>query len=291
MFDAVKRNYIKILFPLTAFCLCLSLYHNYTVIPMPDSNNGNDLCIIGKDRLFVNKDNEQNLSRQWWEWACLLEKEWDKGAEYSCKDIKLIGNYKICFDEPYKPSPPCLVYSFGIDNDFRFDDAMAEIGCEVFSFDPSMGVEDHQRSERVRFLNLGIATFDSDNFMPLMDGYTLNSKKTWKIRTLSSIKKMLGHEKRALDILKIDVETYEWEIMKDLVKNGSLQSVKQLTLEWHIFANEPMRTEFPNMYGTYMNLKKIGFQQFYSSYWARYHTFQYFNSQEDNSLVNTQFKL
>lgn len=87
----------------------------------------------------------------------------------------------------------------------------------------------------------------------------------------------------------MDVETYEWVIMPELLKNGSMKSVKQLTLEWHIFPNEPMRTEFHNMYGTYLDLKKVGFRQFYLSYWARYHNLQYFNSQNDNSLVNELF--
>ncbi|CAL1533688.1 unnamed protein product [Lymnaea stagnalis] len=167
---------------------------------------------------------------------------------------------------------------------------MAQLGCEVYSFDPSMGIADHQRSERVHFFNMGLATLDSDNFMPLMDGYTVNSKKTWKIRTLTSIKKMLGHEKRAIDILKMDVESYEWAIMETLLKNKTLSSVRQLTLEWHIFPNEPMRTEFHNMFGVYMDLKKMGFRQFYMSHWARYHSMYYFNSQADNSLVNTLFQ-
>ena len=30
----------------------------------------------------------------------------------------------------------CLVYSFGIDWDFKFDDAIAGMGCEVHAFDP-----------------------------------------------------------------------------------------------------------------------------------------------------------
>ncbi|XP_005095627.2 methyltransferase-like protein 24 [Aplysia californica] len=233
---------------------------------------------------------DPQIGKQWWEWACLLEKEWDKKPEYKCENVQMAGLYHTCFDKKYKPTPPCLVYSFGIDNDFSFDDDMAKHGCEVYSFDPSMGVEDHQRSERVHFFNMGLATTDSDSFEPVMDTYTFNKHQKWKIRTLSSIKKMLGHENRAIDILKIDIESYEWAVMNQILKDGLMDSVRQFLLEWHIFPNEPMRCDFKQMYETYMELKKIGFRQFHKNGFQRYHSFEYFNSQLDESLVNTMFK-
>ena len=49
------------------------------------------------------------------------------------------GKWGIYQDEPFDVKPPCLVYSFGINWDFSFDDAMGKLGCEVHSFDPSMG--------------------------------------------------------------------------------------------------------------------------------------------------------
>lgn len=57
-----------------------------------------------------------------------------------------------------------------------------------------MNVPDHQRSDRVRFLQIGLSAQDSDNFLPLIDGYTEDANRTWKMRKLSSLKKMLGHE-------------------------------------------------------------------------------------------------
>ena len=51
------------------------------------------------------------------------------GAYYLCKDKKMW---------PYSKDSKnrCLVYSFGIDWDFKFDDAIAMLGCEVHAFDP-----------------------------------------------------------------------------------------------------------------------------------------------------------
>ena len=39
-----------------------------------------------------------------------------------------------------QPGSPCLVYSFGIRDDWTFDVAMRDAGCEVHSFDPTIGL-------------------------------------------------------------------------------------------------------------------------------------------------------
>ncbi|RUS91912.1 hypothetical protein EGW08_000314 [Elysia chlorotica] len=274
----------RVLFPLCFLLLCVGFLYIQNVITIP---SGPDLCKIWKERSSNHVNRAED--KQWWEWVCQLEREWDKKPEYSCADKRDIGNYQACFDEPYKPSPPCLVYSFGVNNDFRFDDKMAKLGCHVYAFDPSMNVASYNRSERVHFINIGIGTSNSDSFQPKLDGYNTDLDKKWQIRTLASIKKMLGHENKVLDILKMDIETYEWKVVMQLLEDKSFMSAKQLLIEWHIFSNEPMRTDFPDMYRTYMRLKMKGWRQFYSRVDSRHHTNEYFNSQMDNGLVNTAF--
>ncbi|XP_046560864.1 uncharacterized protein LOC124269859 [Haliotis rubra] len=62
------------------------------------------------------------------------------------------GGWEICDDANYRPVKPCIVYSFGINNDFSFDDDTAKhYECDVSSFDPSMTEASYQRSPRVRF--------------------------------------------------------------------------------------------------------------------------------------------
>ena len=58
------------------------------------------------------------------------------------------GGWEICDDPAVRPrpGPGCIVYSFGINYDFSFDDHVAQIyGCHVYSFDPSMKDETHNR--------------------------------------------------------------------------------------------------------------------------------------------------
>ena len=80
------------------------------------------------------------------------------------------GAYHLCNEEPYwippeKRMTPCLGYSFGIDYEWSFDDALAmDFGCEVHSFDPGMYDEPMHftRKDRIFFHRMGIDTSNSD---------------------------------------------------------------------------------------------------------------------------------
>ncbi|XP_065583351.1 uncharacterized protein LOC136042325 isoform X3 [Artemia franciscana] len=73
----------------------------------------------------------------------------------ACRDIKFFGGHiwrsslkhrvvmdghkALCFDKNVRPLPGnCLIYSFGINSDWSYDADLAEYGCEVHSFDPSI---------------------------------------------------------------------------------------------------------------------------------------------------------
>ena len=50
------------------------------------------------------------------------------------------GQKAVCMDPSVRPEreSECLVYSFGISNDWTFDEAMEQMGCRIYAFDPSM---------------------------------------------------------------------------------------------------------------------------------------------------------
>lgn len=59
------------------------------------------------------------------------------GVVLNATDRYKDGQKSVCLDEGLKPAiNDCLVYSFGIDNEWSFDDDMAKLGCNVYSFDP-----------------------------------------------------------------------------------------------------------------------------------------------------------
>jgi hypothetical protein len=69
---------------------------------------------------------------------------------------------------------------------------MESHGCHVFSYDPTIGQPDHDHSDRVKFFNIGLSSFDQEG-----DGkVSKDAQRTqWKTRTLASIINELGHDK------------------------------------------------------------------------------------------------
>ena len=130
------------------------------------------------------------------------------------------GGWNVCHDMKYRPKYPCLAYSFGINIDWTFDEELTQTyGCDVFSFDPSIGRKDYRHSAKVWFYNLGINGKNID--------------KNWKLRNIDTIMRMLNHTKWNLDILKLDVEGAEWPSLIQMLESGILRKVGQLYLEFH----------------------------------------------------------
>lgn len=156
-----------------------------------------------------------------------LYQQYINSIQALCRNVIRIGSNKdggkeICVDNAYMPKAPCLVYSFGINNQWDFDNMVVEsFGCEVHGFDPSMKKKTGQVSTKVWFYNIGLGDKDFDN------------EKKWEIRTLQTIRKNLKHENTTIDILKIDIDGDEWKAIPQMMKSGTLADVKQIALETH----------------------------------------------------------
>lgn len=168
--------------------------------------------------------------------SCLLAVDFGFGVVVDVGIAAPDGHKAVCLDKVIAPVyNNCLVYSFGINFEWDFDDAMAEYGCQVYSFDPSMGIDDYDRNQHIHFYNIGLAGEDG-----------LNSKTKWNMKTASSIYQMLGHRHGTtalIDVLKMDIEFFEWDVIPQMLQSGFLANkVKQLAVEIHFNADDPIDT-------------------------------------------------
>ena len=134
----------------------------------------------------------------------------------------------ICLDSI---EPGCVVYSFGIANNWIFDDFMIEQGCEVFSFDPSMeGVTKHKRHPNHLFEPIGIGTVDG---IHTGESTLYGKKKNYEVDILDHLMKRHGHTH--LTLVRMDVESAEWDVLEQWIDKGWVQRMDQLLLEVHLW--------------------------------------------------------
>lgn len=161
--------------------------------------------------------------------SCLLAH--DFGGNMMSNPSGMDGQKTVCIDPNVAPpGHDCLIYSFGINNEWSFDENMERYGCQVYSFDPSMGAEDHDHSKGIHFYNWGLGHRDE-----VTDSY-------WKVFTLSTIYKNLTtkHGPKIIDYLKMDVEFAEWTALPQIIESGMLANVRQLGAEFHLPVDEPI---------------------------------------------------
>jgi hypothetical protein len=74
------------------------------------------------------------------------------GGQWLDKCGALDGHKFVCLDKFYADvqSGNCLIYSFGIADDWTFEEAMAELGCTIRTFDPTISGLTKPDNEQVR---------------------------------------------------------------------------------------------------------------------------------------------
>ena len=173
----------------------------------------------------------------YYEWAncsaCKLFQ--DFGGVVIQNPTALDGQKSICLDRGVAPPPgQCLIYSFGINNEWSFDDVMEKYGCSVYAFDPSMEAADHNRTEKIHFFRTGLSGKDEER-----------NDQGWKVKTLSSIYSKLKpqHGAAVIDYLKIDIEWAEWDVIPQIIRSGMLDNIRQMGIEIHLYSDKPLEEQ------------------------------------------------
>ncbi|XP_074652916.1 putative methyltransferase-like protein 24 [Tubulanus polymorphus] len=210
---------------------------------------------------------------------------------YTCKNRKIYGeggegSWYVCHDEPFAPKPGCLALSFGIANLWQFDDQMEKFGCEVYAFDPSMNKPDHRHSKKVWFYDLGVGGSDTDSFIPRKDEY-VESDQVWKVRTVRSILKMVKRENRIIDFFKIDIEGTEFDVLHNILSDGTINIVKQYLVEYHVFGEK--RFSMGQYAADMKKTLEIGFRPFYVLNKIFNTNSDNYRWQADMGFINTKF--
>ncbi|XP_050734550.1 uncharacterized protein LOC127007497 isoform X2 [Eriocheir sinensis] len=146
----------------------------------------------------------------------------------------------VCLDEGAGVVPrDCLVYSFGVGNDFTFDTHMQDLGCEVHAFD-------HDNDHEIYDHRLGPTAFFHKTRIGAETGYTrfcdaIACNPLIHYLALADITKSLGHQGRRLAYLKMDIEGEEWTVLRQILSHppatATLAATSQLSLEIHLDLN------------------------------------------------------
>ncbi|XP_023010252.3 putative methyltransferase-like protein 24 isoform X2 [Maylandia zebra] len=175
-----------------------------------------------------------------------------------------IGAWAVCLDPNYKlirriESRHCRVYSFGLGVDDRsLESSLAQSGCEVHCFDPSLK-QPHLQQAEMWLHRLSVDWRDPSPAVVAQRQYASTKK-------LATILNDFGH--REVDVLKADMESAEWKILENLILERVLDSVGQLLLELHLhWAGFEVGGDEPSVvrywYSLLKELERSGFHLFH----------------------------
>jgi len=129
----------------------------------------------------------------------------------------------------------CIVYGAGLANRADFENYMSEsVGCDVHGFDCTLLAAQPQWNFTFHDTCIGQShAFDGNS-------YSMAKRKadlTFEFKGLDTIRTELGHSH--IDILKMDIEGFEWDIFVGLLQLQDLDLPQQLLFELHTEGANP----------------------------------------------------
>ena len=141
----------------------------------------------------------------------------------------LDGEKIVCMDNLYEDVKlgKCLIYSFGLADDWDFEEALANLGCTVRAFDPN--VEEIVKHPNIHFKKLGL----SDKNGTLKNTAADGKVRQMPVLTLLDSIKLFGDENKEITYLKIDVEGAEFGALPEMLNSGVFHQIRQMGIEMH----------------------------------------------------------
>ncbi|KAI8776605.1 methyltransferase-like protein 24 [Biomphalaria glabrata] len=162
------------------------------------------------------------------------------------------GGWEVCDDEGVRPrSHRCLVYSFGNERVFSFEDDVARVyRCEVHIFKASTERAEYNRSSLIHVHPYGVGRVTE--ITPLGT----------ELHTFADIRSILNHAGIAIDLVKMDIENGEWSVLSGMLLDKQLHNIRQLLVEFHV-GFPPNLDRLRRIVRVMRSLSRIGFRKFY----------------------------
>ena len=160
------------------------------------------------------------------------------------------GEKLICMENLYRDmqNDTCLVYSFGLQDDWDFEVFLAKLGCKVHAYDPSTywtRPENSYNVPNLHYHQIGIGLDNGDLPLKTQTG----EEELLPVKTLKSLLKENGDWGKPISYLKMDVEGNEIWCLNQWLKSGVMQNVHQFGIEMHnvVIEKHNMKKTFKNM--------------------------------------------
>ncbi|XP_023321884.1 uncharacterized protein LOC111696505 [Eurytemora carolleeae] len=127
----------------------------------------------------------------------------------------LDGDKFVCMDK-IRTAETCIIYSFGINNEWSFEDIMDTMNCKIYAYDHTINTSPNRGK--------GISWFKKG----------MGSSKAGALDTLENHIRFNKHENSTIDYLKVDIEGEELNSLPQWLESGVLKNVDQLGMEFHL---------------------------------------------------------
>ena len=140
------------------------------------------------------------------------------------------GVKTICMDKIHKYviSGYCLIYSFGLSDDWSFEEVITNLGCKVRSFDPTIEGPPvgFDWPKYLSFQKIGISNQTEEVDLP-------GAQLKYPLYSLKNIVNQMNDTGTTINVLKLDVEGFEFRVLPEILDSRVIDRIDQIVLEIH----------------------------------------------------------